>query len=354
MHSQRRAVSEAVTSWIADQRATALATVVSSSDSAPRGLGAQLAISRDSSGEMVWVGGLTGGCAESAVLEAALQLFAADTPRGAVKLELQKDALGSVGPVCGALLGVVVELADEDLAQHLAALVAAGKRGVGASTERTYLALDAGPEYSKYMRTGIAHSEEPLPRGRIGTVTIDGDRELTIRESIPQAPQLVVCGAGDTADELIATMAQLGWRTVLIDPRAAFLEHTLQHVTPDVSMCAWPQDSFDELGVDSATACITLAHDEKIDMPFLERALQSPALYVGSVGSRVTQAERNRHLRTLVGEEAVERHHGPAGLNLGGSTAAEIAVSIAAELVATWYERSAQPLVGTTETIRAR
>lgn len=110
-----------------------------------------------------------------------------------------------------------------------------------------------------------------------------------------------------------------------------------------------------ELEVDARTACVALAHESHHDEPFLALALASDASYVGAVGSRKVQQERRDALKERgVAEDAIERLHGPAGLDLGGGSAAEIALAIAAEVVATFHDRAGVSLATTSGPIRAK
>ena len=80
---------------------------------------------------------------------------------------------------------------------------------------------------------------------------------------------------------------------------------------------------------------VTLTHDPKLDDPALDRALKSPAFYIGALGSRRTHAARLQRLRDLGhGDNVLMRIQGPVGLNIEAVTAPEIALSIIAEIVA--------------------
>jgi xanthine dehydrogenase accessory factor len=179
----------------------------------------------------------------------------------------------------------------------------------------------------------------------------DGGRRV---EHVEPAPRLVVAGAGDVAAELLRHGRALGWRTTLLDPRAAFVEQTLRDAPADEVVAAWPDDAAEQLALDARCACVAAAHVGRIDEPFLELALQSPAFYVGSIGSRVVQRARTEALATRLDEAQVARHHGPAGLDLGGGDAAEIALSIIAEVVAASNGRTGGPLRSSPDPIRAR
>ncbi|HEU5217657.1 MAG TPA: XdhC family protein, partial [Gemmatimonadales bacterium] len=91
------------------------------------------------------------------------------------------------------------------------------------------------------------------------------------------------------------------------------------------------------------TCVCLLTHDPKFDEPALELALRSQACYVGAIGSRKTQAHRRERLQELGFSGAdIARLHGPIGLNLGGRTPEEIALSIMAEITAVRHKEAAR------------
>jgi xanthine dehydrogenase accessory factor len=91
----------------------------------------------------------------------------------------------------------------------------------------------------------------------------------------------------------------------------------------------------DALQPDAHTAIVALSHDSKIDDPALDRALHSPAFYIGALGSRKTHAARLERLRALGHREAaLSRIDGPVGLAIGAVTTPEIALSIITAIIA--------------------
>ncbi len=87
--------------------------------------------------------------------------------------------------------------------------------------------------------------------------------------------------------------------------------------------------------MDPHTVVCVLTHDPKFDVPLLEVALRLPLAYVGAMGSRRTHDDRRKRLRECgLTEAEVSRLASPLGLDLGGRTPEETAVSIAAEIVA--------------------
>jgi len=133
----------------------------------------------------------------------------------------------------------------------------------------------------------------------------------------------VLVGAGDIAEAAAAIAKPLGWRTVVVDPRAGLA--TRERVpSADELVVAWPE----ELEVDADTAVVSLVHEERLDLPALRRAVEGGAFYVGALGAKRAQEKRREALGDLV-----DQVRGPVGLDLGGVTPPEIALEIVAEIL---------------------
>jgi xanthine dehydrogenase accessory factor len=149
------------------------------------------------------------------------------------------------------------------------------------------------------------------------------------------APRLIVFGAVDIAAPLCTLARTAGFRPYVVDPRARFAS---AERFPDAEqvMLSWPLEAFAALGgIDPATSIVVLTHDPKLDDAALEIALRSPARFVGAMGSRRAQsARRERLLAAGLGEDELARLSAPLGLDLGGVTAGETALSVLAEVVA--------------------
>ena len=77
-----------------------------------------------------------------------------------------------------------------------------------------------------------------------------------------------------------------------------------------------------------------LTHDPKFDVPALIAALETPAAYIGAMGSQVTTADREARLRAEgVDDAGLGRIHAPIGLAIGARSPEEVAVAIGAEIV---------------------
>ena len=145
--------------------------------------------------------------------------------------------------------------------------------------------------------------------------------------------RLVVVGAVHIAQALVPLAAQLGMAVIVVDPRRSF---ATDERFPNVTISTeWPDEAMDALKPDVRTAVVTLTHDPKLDDPALDRALKSPAFYIGALGSRRTHAARLKRLRDLGHQDnALSRIRGPVGLSIEAVTAPEIALAILAEIVA--------------------
>ena len=179
----------------------------------------------------------------------------------------------------------------------------------------------------------IARPDEFPERFRLDRSGIEEDGNTFVR--IHNAPlRLGIIGAVHVAQHLVPMAQAVGFDVTVIDPRTAF---GTEERFPSVALVDdWPDTAIRNFAPDQRTAIVTLTHDQKLDEPALVEALATNAFYIGSLGSRRTQAQRKGHLRALgVEESALDRIHGPVGLAIGGRTPAEIAVSIIAEIVKT-------------------
>jgi xanthine dehydrogenase accessory factor len=144
--------------------------------------------------------------------------------------------------------------------------------------------------------------------------------------------QVVIVGAVHIAQALAPMVRLAGFDAVIVDPRRAFATEARFEGVP--LLREWPDEAVARLGLGRRTAIVTMTHDPKIDDPALAAALRSDAFYVGSLGSKKTQAARRERLRAQgFSEAALERIRGPVGLPIGARTPGEIAVSILSQLV---------------------
>ena len=182
--------------------------------------------------------------------------------------------------------------------------------------------------------SALAHAEELMWAERSELRAGPRHTRLFV-DIVAPPPRLVVFGAVDFARDLCGLARATGWRPYVVDPRTRFATRERFPEAEEV-IAAWPDQAFARLGgIDRATFIAVLTHDPKLDDAALVLALASDAAYVGAMGSRRAQeARRERLLAAGVNEESLDRIAAPIGLDLGGLTGEETALSILAEVVA--------------------
>jgi xanthine dehydrogenase accessory factor len=150
-----------------------------------------------------------------------------------------------------------------------------------------------------------------------------------------------VIGAVHIAQPLVPMLVAIDYKPIVIDPRGAWATEAR---FPGVELSSeWPDEALERYKPDRASAIVALTHDPKIDDPALIAALRSEAFYIGALGSRRTHAKRLERLAAEgFGENELARIHAPIGLNIGGVSQAEVAVSIIAEMTQVLRRGTAQ------------
>ncbi len=178
----------------------------------------------------------------------------------------------------------------------------------------------------------LRHLRRFLVEGGAGAIEID-DQRLYLEAQLPP-PHLVIIGAVHTAIPLVGYAQIIGYKTTVIDARGTFAtDERFPHA--DRLIEAWPDEGLAQVTLHPGVAAVVLAHDPKFEDPAMEVLLKSDVGYIGAIGSRATSEERIGRLKLMGFTDAdIDRIHGPVGLNLGGKTPEEIALSIMAEIVA--------------------
>jgi xanthine dehydrogenase accessory factor len=333
--------------WRADGRGVALATVIRTWGSSPRQPGSKLAV--DEAG--AFVGSVSGGCIEAAVIHDALEVMASGASR-VLSFGVSDESAWEVGLACGGKVEVLVEAvapaSGHGLPREMLGELIAARREARPVVLATWLdgsahmLLSSDPalapaELAGAVRKAVATDQAVAGASGGGE---DAPAELGTPAGAvlvePHLPplRLVVVGAVHVAQPL-AEMAQLaGFAVTIVDPRRAFA--TEARFPGRTLVTSWPDEALAQLRPDARTAVVTLTHDPKLDDPALLAALASPACYVGCLGSQKTHAARKARLGERgLGAAALARLRGPVGLRIGARTPAEIAVSILAEIIAT-------------------
>ena len=158
-----------------------------------------------------------------------------------------------------------------------------------------------------------------------------GGRLVVLVEPIVGLVPTLVVGAGHVGTAVAPLLATVGFAVTVVDGRDAWAEDRRIEGVRCVA------GEFDEVGrdVDPGGVCLVMTHDHALDQRVIEWALRRGFAYVGGVGSRA-KAERTRQRLEAKGFSEVDRARVrmPIGADIGARTPQEIAVAIAAELIA--------------------
>lgn len=291
-----------------------LATVVRTWGSSPRPEGALLAICGD--GRLA--GSVSGGCIEDDLIARYAHPGGADAlPRSGpprfTKYGITADEAHRFGLPCGGTLELLLEF-DPD----------------GAALAELIRGLDAGR--LMHRRVGLADGQVTLEPADKPAELVLTDAEL-VNTFGPEYRMLII-GAGQMS-EYLATMALFcGFAVTVCDPRD---EYRGSWSVPGVRVVAtMPDDTVAEMQPDARTCVVALTHDPKLDDLALLQALETPAFYIGAIGSRRNNAARHQRLIEHMGQTEASLKHlrGPIGIYIGSKTPPEIAVSVMAEVLA--------------------
>ena len=311
MDSTDLVVLKTCIAWLEAGRRVALVTVVQTWGSAPRPVGAWLAIRDD--GQLV--GSVSGGCVEDdLIVRVKTEVFASTLPQ-VVRYGVSSEEAARFGLPCGGTLRLVVEPLPA-LAMLKALLARIQEQRM------TLRLLD--------LHTGQATLHDADRADQPGL-----DDHL-MRTMYGPRWRLVIIGAGQLSQYVAQFALASDYDVVIIDPREEFAAgFDLAGVTFSRGM---PDDVILELGIDSHTAIVALTHDPKLDDMALLEGLKSAAFYIGALGSRANTAKRKERLLLFdLTPAEIDRLHGPVGLYIGSSSPAEMAISIMAEMTAAKY-----------------
>ena len=338
-----REIIEEANEWRNDGKPIALATVVKTWGSAPRKVGAKMAISA----EGAMAGSVSGGCVEGAVVESALATIEASNTT-LLEFGVADETAWTVGLACGGMIDVFVEPFDAAIQRQVDGWIANDEAGAVISILKGMedvlgkkatlhngvwsggISAELDPEIEQIARAAL--SKRKHQRAMLS----DEQTEIFVDVIMPP-PTLIIVGGVHIAQALIEIAQVMGFKPIIIDPRRAFGS---SERFPDVQLLQeWPRKAFPQLTINQSTAIALLTHDPKIDDQALAHVLTSRAFYIGALGSKKTAAKRHERLLAEGYDEGViGRIHGPIGLNINAQTPEEIALAVMGEIIAAYRQ----------------
>ncbi len=333
------------------ERRLAMATLIAAEGTSSSIVGAKTFVGE--TGDIV--GSVTiGGCLDARAVEAADRVLASERAE-VLDIALGDEDAWDMGLACGGAVRLLVEPVAGGTARHPASdAYAAARRAVAAGRraqvvralegDGSRLVLDADGTRVGSLGSADRDARVAALVGRhAGAVpgVVHDEADGTSYFVEPFAPPLTVAifGAGEVAVVLTRIARELGMRVVIVDARARYAT-AARFPEADEIRVGDPGVVAAELPMTGDTFVVIVSHDYKYELPVLRQVLRAPVGYVGLMSSRARGAKLREFLAGEGFTEAeMARLRTPIGVKIGARTPAQVAVSIAAELVS---ERAAQ------------
>lgn len=292
-----------------------LCTVLCTFGSSPRPPGTMMAITAE--GE--YYGSLSGGCIE--------EDFIGRIRNGDFRQASQRVRYGDGGLApdrtlpCGGVLDILIEylLPDEQNNQRLAQL---------------WRALAGHLALQKVVT--LPHACERLEEIVWRSSTVVEQKADQIILTIAAPPRLVIAGLSTVALYCASFAVSLGFETVVCENRPEFLLNFAAQLDAQVQLeKTFPARYLEEQGCHANTAIVALTHDPRMDDLTMMEAVNTPAFYLGVMGSQRNSTNRFERLQSVGGlsDGELDRIHAPIGMDIGSKTPAEIALAVMADIV---------------------
>jgi xanthine dehydrogenase accessory factor len=341
-------------------RRYAVCTVVRTSGSTPQVVGAKMVV--DDLGRLT--GTLGGGCVEGDAFDEARRVIGT-SETSLREYELTEELAWDTGLVCGGTMWIWIEpgeralrVDDRELLGDLLAASTGGRpvalatllerKGKGLEPAGRIFVEGEGRVHGRLADAALDErartvAVDALRQGTARTVALDEAHELLV-EPVLAKPRLVVVGGGHVGLALARNATLLDYEVTVIDDRPEFA--TRERFPDGVEvMCADMVKALETTDIGWNTFIVVATRGHKLDSVALRAAVRTQARYVGLLGSRRKTILIERMLREEgIPEERLREVHAPIGLDLGGRTPAEIALSVLAELSAVRYGGSGRPL----------
>jgi xanthine dehydrogenase accessory factor len=326
-----------------------VATVIRTKGSTPQKPGAKLLVRADGSG----VGTLGGGCVEGDIWFAATQLLKAGGNAEYREYQLNEDLAAEDGLVCGGTMFFLIDpvYRPEDYLDYAREIDSAYEGGGAVALASL---IKPGPGSDAPLGSKLFIREDGFIEGTLGDPELDREvvdraRELMVHgkndyvvaesgaeyfvEAYTTPPQLVICGGGHVSKAISAHARALGFRLFITDDRAEFANKE-RFPEADMVVAKQPEEALAELPINPNTFIIVATRGHRFDNVALAAAANTPARYVGLMGSkRKTILIYEDLVRMGISVDRISEIRSPIGLDISARTPEEIAVSIIAEVL---------------------
>ena len=293
--------------WLQQGHEVALVTVLKTWGSSPRPAGSLMVMRRDG----VHTGSVSGGCVEEDLVQRYRDQQLSDRNANLVDYGVNREDASRFGLPCGGRLELLIE------------------NNIKISEIKNILD-------TLHDTRAVVARRVNLQTGEVTLEPADTEQSFEytpryVSKVIGPRWCLLLIGAGHLSRYVSQMALMLGYRVIVCDPREEYAQNWQVEDTELTTLM--PDDAVNEYAQHPRSIVIALTHDPKLDDMALLDALESPAFYVGALGSKRNSELRRTRLKQLgISAEQLQRLHAPVGLAIGSHTPAEIAVSILAEI----------------------
>ncbi len=318
--------------WLDSGLPVAVATIVRIRGSSSQPLGARMVMTHGNRFE----GAVSGGCVETDVYTTAQTVIDGGGPLMLHYRRVENPVI-EIGLNCDGMIDVLVERLTPDLFAQLTrqgcalVTVCAPETPGNPRPLHAHILPDSAP--ADLSPDVIAAARDVFRTDRAASLTL-ADGRVALVEPQLSPPLLWIVGAESVAAPLAQFAKIMGFTVVISDARPAFAVPERFPAANRV-ITAWPKDAAGQIEIDRRTCVVSLNHEPRFE-DALWRALAGQTVrYIGAIG-KAKRAEERAERAAAAGFDLdhLPPIHTPVGLNIGGKTPPEIALSIMAEIVA--------------------
>ena len=307
-------ILQAALEWLQQGHEVALVTVLKTWGSSPRPLGSLMVMR----GDGIHQGSVSGGCVEEDLLQRYRDGQLSDTNPTRVDYGVNRAEATRFGLPCGGRLELLIErLGDRRDDRH-------------DNIEQLQQLLQALQQHQLISR----HVDLQTAKVTLQPANADANfvyNNQYVQKIFGSQWSMLLIGAGHLSQTVSQMALLLDYRVIVCDPREEYSQNWQVEGTEISTLM--PDDAVQQFAQQPRSIVLALTHDPKLDDMALVDALDSPAFYVGAIGSqRNCESRRQRLKESGLSSGQVQRLHAPTGLSIGSHTPAEIALSILAEI----------------------
>lgn len=299
-----------------------LCTLMASSGSSPRGAGARMAVFEDGSA----YGTVGGGQVEYIASKEALEVL----KTGKTYLRhfgLSLDQVASIGMICGGNVDVYYQLIGKAELPVLYEM-----REALTKDENSWIYMKIAEGNVKEFRI-VRQNEASDPELFASKAVFKAGEPVIYTDPLVRSGRTYIFGGGHVGQALVPVLASVGFKVCLFDSRD-YLATPENFPAAEEVICGDYNHIDEKVNITENDFVVIMSPGHKSDFDLLKQVLKKKTRYVGCIGSRAKVAKTQEMLREAgIPEEVIQSVHSPIGLRIRAETPAEIAISIAGEMI---------------------